>query len=295
MASVKHDLLQLSDEVWERSRARFDGLTDEEYHWQPAPGCWAIGPREDGTHEQDFCAPPPDVAPFTTIAWRLWHLIDMYGENRAPRWLDLEPQGEAVGLDAPNARPPTDAATALMLLDHAHTRWNAHLTLVSEESLAEVVGPVGGGYADRTRSAYVLHMLDEFIHHGAEISTLRDLFRWQRPLPVDPLVEKVMRGDMSVLDDSHDAETGAELVDVAARYARWELMVGLLEAGAPVGNPETTPLHRAAGAGETAAVQALLAHGAAIDVRDPDFRATPQQWAQFLGHDDIAASLGGQE
>jgi len=291
MASLKQDLVALSDEVWERLWTRFEGLTDDEYHWQPAPGCWTIAPRRDGSYECDSSLPPPDPGPFTTIAWRLWHLIDMYGENRAPRWLDVAPQGDAVGLDAPDAAPPIDAASALALLDRAHARWDAHLAIASEASLAENVGPVGGGYAERTRAAYVLHMLDEFIHHSAEISMLRDLWRWQRPLPVDPLTEKVMRGDVTVLDDVDPGEGGDDLVEVAARYARWELLVALLDAGLPVGRAATTPLHRAAGAGELAAVESLLSHGADLGARDPEFHATPLQWADFLGSNNVAELL----
>ena len=45
-------------------------------------------------------------------------------------------------------------------------------------------------------------MLDEFIHHGAEIAVLRDLWRWQHTSVVeDPMAERVIRGDESVLDE----------------------------------------------------------------------------------------------
>ena len=44
--------------------------------------------------------------------------------------------------------------------------------------------------AERTRAAYLLHMLDEFIHHGAAIALLRDLRRWQSTnVPDDPQFE----------------------------------------------------------------------------------------------------------
>jgi hypothetical protein len=29
-------------------RPRLDGLTDEEYLWEPVPGCWSIRGRTDG-------------------------------------------------------------------------------------------------------------------------------------------------------------------------------------------------------------------------------------------------------
>ena len=50
------------------------------------------------------------------------------------------------------------------------------LTAVPESSLAEPIGPVGGPYADSTRRAFVLHVLDELIHHGAEVALVRDLW-----------------------------------------------------------------------------------------------------------------------
>ena len=35
---------------WDRQlRARLDGLTDDEYLWEPAPGCWSVRPRGTGT------------------------------------------------------------------------------------------------------------------------------------------------------------------------------------------------------------------------------------------------------
>jgi hypothetical protein len=46
---VKRELVDLSNEAWRRTRARIDGLTDEEYFWEPAPGCWTIRQRDDGT------------------------------------------------------------------------------------------------------------------------------------------------------------------------------------------------------------------------------------------------------
>jgi hypothetical protein len=293
VGDVKRELLDLSEESWRRLRARLEGLTDEEYFWEPAPGCWTIRPRVDGTWMADGPLPRPEVEPCTTIAWRLWHVIDMYGEDRAPRWLDLPPQGPPIGLDDPDGAPPSSAAAAVALLERAHDRWDAHLGLVTEESLAAPVGAVAGPqYAERTRAAYVLHMLDEFIHHGAEIALLRDLWRWQHAtVSDDPLVERIIRGDTTVLDDLHPATATAELVDAAAAYGRWDLLVGLVERGAPMSTAGRTPLHLAAGAGELEVVKVLLAHGADPGVTDPVFHATPLQWAEFLRHPAVAEHL----
>ncbi len=301
MADVKRELVDLSDEVWRRVRARVEGLSDEEYFWEPAPGCWSIRQRDDGTWTADWPLPRPDPEPFTTIAWRLWHLTDMYGENRAPKWLGVTAQGPPIGFDDPHGAPPPTASAAVALLERAHDRWDAHLDLADNECLEERVGRVAGpGYADRTRAAYVLHMLDEFIHHGAEISLLRDLWRWKyTAVADDPRVERVIRGDASVLDDLGDEIPTAALVDQAAGYGRWALVTGLVERGAPLRATGRTPLHLAAGAGELEVVKTLLAHGADPLAIDPVFHASPIQWAEFLRHPAVVEYLteraGGPE
>ena len=84
------DLIEHSNSVWSWLERRFEGMSDDEYLWEPADGCWSIRRRPDGTWSDEFVMPSPDPAPFTTIAWRMWHLIDLYGENRASEWLGVE-------------------------------------------------------------------------------------------------------------------------------------------------------------------------------------------------------------
>jgi len=38
-------------------------------------------------------------------------------------------------------------------------------------------GPVAGPFAGDDKASFVLHQLDEQIHHGAELGVLRDLYR----------------------------------------------------------------------------------------------------------------------
>jgi hypothetical protein len=290
---VKRELVDLSDQVWLRIRTRLDGLSDDEYFWEPAPGCWSIRQRADGTWMADWPLPRPDPEPFTTIAWRLWHLIDMYGEDRAPKWLNVPAQGTPIGHDDPDGAPPATAGDAIALLERAHDRWDAHLGLVPDERLDERVGPVAGPqYADRTRANYVLHMLDEFIHHGAEIALLRDLWRWQyTTIADDARGERVIRGDVTLLDEFDLEPPTSDLVDRAASYGWWDLVVGLVQRGAPLSTTGRTPLHLAAGAGELEVVKSLLDHGADPSVTDPEFHATPRQWAEFLHHPLVAEYL----
>jgi hypothetical protein len=171
--STKDDLVALSDYVWQRTSLRLGGLGDDEYFWEPVPGCWSVRNRGDGRYQADWAQRAPEPAPFTTIAWRLAHLTDCYGADRNGRFLRVS---LAPALPAADGTRPATALGARDLLDLAHARWRAHLTAVPAESTAERLGPVAGPFADGTLASFVLHMLDEFIHHGAELAVLRDLY-----------------------------------------------------------------------------------------------------------------------
>lgn len=76
-------LLAQMDEVYDRLRGRLEGLTDDEYLWEPVPGCWSVHRDPSGAWVTDHAEPDPDPAPFTSIGWRLVHLADckvMYHE-----------------------------------------------------------------------------------------------------------------------------------------------------------------------------------------------------------------------
>jgi hypothetical protein len=111
-------------------------------------------------------APPP----FTTIAWRLWHLIENYGGKRNPEWLGVERDDPA----------PATAAEAIAVLDRAHSFWRDMLQHVPEASWWEPLGPVAHEYAESDKATLVLHQVDEQIHHGAELGVIRDLYRHHR-------------------------------------------------------------------------------------------------------------------
>src|SRR6476659_10480453 len=78
-------LSQQLDWYWRKNlRPRLEGLTDEEYFWEPVRGCWSIRPRDtsavpmsegSGKWTVDYVFPGPVPAPVTTIAWRLAHII----------------------------------------------------------------------------------------------------------------------------------------------------------------------------------------------------------------------------
>lgn len=67
-------LLIQMDEAWLSLRGRLEGLTDEEFFWEPVPGCWTVHQDESGHWVVDYADPAPDPPTFTTIAWRLVHV-----------------------------------------------------------------------------------------------------------------------------------------------------------------------------------------------------------------------------
>jgi uncharacterized damage-inducible protein DinB len=178
MTDARADLITLSGYVYERTRNRLDGLTDTEYFWEPVPGCWTIRRAGSGEYQADHVH-SPGLPPFTTIAWRLWHLVECYGGARSPRWLGLGRQPAGFEEDDP---APATAAEAVGALERAHALWQGLLQELPADSWWEPLGPVAGPYAEDDKASLVLHQLDEQIHHGAELGVLRDLYR-HSPIP----------------------------------------------------------------------------------------------------------------
>ncbi|MFS0898790.1 DinB family protein [Mycolicibacterium litorale] len=163
-------ITQLVDQVdfhWTQAlRPRLEGLTDTEYFWEPVPGCWTVHP--DGGI--DFRYPPPQPEPFTTIAWRMAHVIVGVLAMRSHSHFGGPPA------DYQSWSYATDAATALRQLDEEYARWITGVRSLDDAALARPCGPAEGPYADYPMSALVLHINREVIHHGAEIACIRDLY-----------------------------------------------------------------------------------------------------------------------
>jgi hypothetical protein len=151
-------------------RRRLDGLTDEELLWEPVDGMWSVRRGDDGW-SIDFEVPEPSPPPITTIAWRVNHLLLVFGVRNAAHF-GREPVGYD---DYPYAG---DAATALDRLDEEHDTWVAGVRGLGEDGLFEPCGPAEGPFAASPKAALVLHIHREVIHHGAEIALLRDLYAY---------------------------------------------------------------------------------------------------------------------
>lgn len=163
-------------------RPRFDGLTDDEYFWEPVRGCWSLRPRGtattplqggSGDYVIEFAAPPPEPAPVTTIGWRLGHIIvGVLGARIASHFGG--PPVDYMSYDY-----PVTAADALGRLDSMYAAWREGVLSKDEAALAAPVGPAEGPWAEKPFLTLALHINRELLHHGAEIALLRDLYAWR--------------------------------------------------------------------------------------------------------------------
>jgi hypothetical protein len=176
-----HDQL---DWHWQTQlRPRLGGLTDEEYFWEPVPGCWSVRRRGEsrapktlgaGDYLIDLAAEDLDPPPVTTIAWRLAHIIVgcfvMRLDNR--EFNGPETYGGSYQAGYESFGYAATAHEALEQLDAAYAKWSEAVRGLGEDGLT---GP--SELPGEPLSTLVLHINREVIHHGAEIALLRDLYR----------------------------------------------------------------------------------------------------------------------
>jgi DinB superfamily len=173
MDATAHSLLTATDYVWDRLTGRLAGLTDDEYFWEPVAGCWSLRQGDDGRWQLDGGGgggPAPDPAPVTTIAWRLGHLGGMaVGGFASTRFGDGTLTVQRIAF-------PPDAAAVPGFLEEHYRNWRAGLAGLSPEQWTAPLGPAWGPYAESNTVDLALHVLDEVVHHGAEVGVLRDLY-----------------------------------------------------------------------------------------------------------------------
>ena len=153
----------------------FDGLTDDELHWEPVPAMWGLRRIEDlrtpcpddviGDWWMDSVRPRPNPEPLTTIGWRIGHLT-----LGTFNWISsLDARG-------PRDEPPLagDVATLLPLW---RSVFDEVVELVSSYSEDELAEEVVAGTSRLRRSWIASHMTLEIAAHGAEVGTMRHLYR----------------------------------------------------------------------------------------------------------------------
>lgn len=176
-----HEVVDQIDWHWRNQlRPRLDGLSDDEYFWEPVAGCWSVRRRGTGTAPVqagsgeftiDFAMPTPEPPPVTTIAWRLSHILVGVLGARIASHFGGEPH------DYMTYDYPGTAAEALRRLDVLYGQWLGGVRGWDSEAMAE---PLRQGEAEQylgmPRATLVLHIDRELIHHGAEVALLRDLY-----------------------------------------------------------------------------------------------------------------------
>lgn len=161
-------------------RSKLEGLSDNEYLWEPVAGCWSLRPDANGLYQIEMIQPEPNPAPVTTIGWRLMHLASNMYFRSSTFFGDGSVPDDATMFD-PRHQPasvPGTAKEGIEFLDRAYQWWHGSLAELGEEALATPLGPRGSRFFEKEpMSALVLHVNREMMHHGGEILLLRDLYR----------------------------------------------------------------------------------------------------------------------
>lgn len=165
---------------YEMLAERLAGLSDDEYFWEPSPGCWSVRQRAAVTTPRSFGAglwqleyvrPAPTPSPFTTIAWRLCHLVSgqllRYDYTFGTRSLT----DNAITF-------PGSAAAALAWMEQSHQAWHTGLVGLSDADLDTIgLSSYPDGLDPQLPFGAIFWWTNrELIHHGAELSLLRDLW-----------------------------------------------------------------------------------------------------------------------
>lgn len=155
------------DDAWEELQGILEGLTKEEFNWQPAKDSWHLK-RVGERWTLDYADPAPDPPPVATIAWRMGHIATckvMYVEYafgaRKLTWDDLDLPSTVTGM--------------LEYLRESHAPLRAALEGLTDEDLQEMRYTNWGELWPTDKIFWTMIYHD--LHHGAQIATLRELYR----------------------------------------------------------------------------------------------------------------------
>jgi len=184
-------------EMYTLNRAWTD-LTDDEFFWEPLPGCWSVRRRSEcltptpfGNEDwvADFDADLTERAdrgegtePLTTVAWLMWHIASMPG-----RMVELDFLAGTKSAESGWASPYIGDHPMFTSADEAvqtmRTGWRAldrELQVSTDEQLERQTRFWGyPGHPGPPAPAYqvVALLLNEISHHGTQVCMLRDLYR----------------------------------------------------------------------------------------------------------------------
>lgn len=167
----------------ELSQGRLQGLTDDEYRWEPYEGMWSLRPT--GTADTAHAYGPGEwqldrerrdpfsPGPLTTIAWRIGHVTS----TLAGRW-EWTFGSRSIDPDDTVDFSPV-AEVAIGRLWHEVDRWIAGVEALTDAQLdVPGFGAYPHGLDPQIPFIGILWWVNrEFIHHMAEVALLRDLYR----------------------------------------------------------------------------------------------------------------------
>lgn len=170
---VTRDLLAIFENVRSRLFERVKDLTDAEYRWEPVSDCVSIRAGDDGVFR--VATPFPESAPsapdpFTTIAWRIWHIGSLCLRGYVTHFFEDVPElGDRLEW-------PGTAKEGVQALAEDWEHFISRIAALGDKRLLAPMGMGPGGWADETYLKLALHALKEVTHHGGEIGLLRDLY-----------------------------------------------------------------------------------------------------------------------
>lgn len=156
------------DEAYQHLLGQVEGLTAEEFFWEPADACWTLRRLDNGRWSLDYEEAPTHPAPVTTIAWRLVHVAACkimyheyaFGPGRLT-WDELPLPGTVDG--------------AISWLEEGQRQLTTALEELTDADL-EALRPTNWGEQWPTwRLFWTLAAHD--LEHGAEIGLLRQLYQ----------------------------------------------------------------------------------------------------------------------
>ncbi len=144
-----------------------DGFGSEWKGWstlsicgEPVPGCLTVRADDEGVFRWDGPAREGDNRFFTTLAWRLTHIANVNGP-----WLAASCTSDANRRTGHCGRCACCTGSCIRGVEYGPRRHH-------DESLSLPIGEIAGRYGRDTRRSFVLHVVDELIHHGAECALL---------------------------------------------------------------------------------------------------------------------------
>jgi hypothetical protein len=153
--------------AWEGLNTSLEGITDQEFYWEPVPNCWTVHQDDLGNWVIDYAEPEPEPPPFTTIGWRLVHIASC-------KWMYYEYAFGPGKLSWDDLEIPHTAEGAKIWLEAGYQKIKSAIEKLSDEDLAT---PRKTNWGDEWPTWRIFWaMIYHDLHHGAEISCLRDLY-----------------------------------------------------------------------------------------------------------------------